>query len=98
MSRHHVASKHSTDTRKRRAEISTTLPAPCIAAPCLLGGVVRPGDKWDVAHRVAAVEGGRTTKQNTGPAHTKCNRSEGGRVGRAIQTRARRAGQEIREW
>jgi hypothetical protein len=44
---------------------------------CKRGGVIRPGDEWDLGHR----DGGRGY---AGPEHAHCNRSAGGKA-RAAQ-------------
>lgn len=91
MSQHHRKVKWSTLSRKYRAAIAPTLPQPCIQPRCLLGGIVRPEDEWDVGHVHDLGMGGETGRNDVGPAHVKCNRSDGGRRGAAITNAGRAA-------
>lgn len=87
MSRHHRAAGWSKISPKARARLQPMLPLPC-AEGC--GYPVLPGQAWDVAH----VGGDLALGGDLGayaPAHRKCNRSKGGKLGAAIQ-QAQRAG------
>lgn len=55
--------------------------------PC--SGWVLPGERWQVAHILDAVKYPelRYSKANLGIAHSRCNASAGGTVGRERQTR-----------
>lgn len=110
MSRHHIAQKWSTFTRKRRAELKPMLPLPCIAGrDCLEGGLVHPDPprppgvvrwptRWHVGHVTDAAKGGRPTRDNTGPIHASCNLRAGGSAGAAVTNRQRATGNGIRPW
>lgn len=87
MSRHHRAIKHNTATRRLRPEIEAMLPLPCVEG---CGRLVEKGQDWHVAHLTPASRGGRTARDNVGPAHARCNQRAGGRLGAAV-VNARRA-------
>lgn len=78
--------------------IRATLPAPCIEQRCQRGGIVHPGQRWQVGHIVSASTAKRmgwTRAQidhlsNLGPSHGRCNASEGGKLGSQV-TAAKRA-------
>lgn len=94
MSRHHRAQKWTTHAPKLRAKHAAMLPQPCVecARPVL------PEHDWQVGHRRAAALGGRPTMANTGPVHTRCNRTAGGRLGARIVNGRRQASKDIRPW
>ncbi|WP_423262137.1 HNH endonuclease [Herbiconiux sp. 11R-BC] len=54
-------------------------------APCSRCGVPIGLAPWDTDHLIGLAQGGRNTAENLWPAHKKCNRSDGGRRGRAQQ-------------
>jgi 5-methylcytosine-specific restriction endonuclease McrA len=90
MSRHHRAQTWTSFAPGRRAELERLLPLPCIQC----GRPILPTDlrsSWQVGHRQDAALGGRPTRANTGPIHTRCNRKAGGRLGAAISNARRRA-------
>ncbi|NRD25834.1 HNH endonuclease [Frigoribacterium sp. VKM Ac-2836] len=62
---------------------------PCVNR-CVMGGIVYPGQAWDVAHLIDAAKGGTDDMSNLGAAHRRCNRSDGGTQG-AIKTNQARA-------
>lgn len=80
MSQHHARTGHANRSKALRPGIAATLPAPCVEC----GRAVQPEDRWHVAHILAAVDGGRTTVDNVGPAHADCNMRAGGRRGAAM--------------
>lgn len=94
VSRHHSESHHHRDRGRVRATIAAQLPMPCVEC----GRPVTPGQTWHVAHVVPASAGGRTTVDNCGPAHARCNLIAGGRMGAAITNGARAQSQGIRPW
>lgn len=94
MSRHHIAIKHNRYARRIRPVLEAMLPMPC---PHCRRPVER-GTAWDVAHIVAAENGGRTELGNVVPAHRRCNRSDGGRRGAARRHRIKQTHNGIREW
>jgi hypothetical protein len=101
MSQHHrkgVAGKLA----KWRPAIAATLPAPCVQPSCLLGGMVYPDQQWDVAHlpgRDAYLDPSHhLTRSDVGPGHSKCNRSDGGKVGAAMTNAKHRAKKQMRPW
>ena len=101
VSGHHKRSDWPKYSKRYRPSITATLPAPCVNA-CLLGGVVYPGQRFDVGHIVGVEAGGSNDRSNVGPAHVSCNRSDGGRIGAAITNAGKRAstqsGKKIRAW
>jgi 5-methylcytosine-specific restriction endonuclease McrA len=94
MSRHHAATHHSRDRGRVRAVIAAQLPMPCVEC----GHPVTAGQTWHVAHIHPAMGGGRTTVDNCGPAHARCNLVAGGRMGAAVVNTTRRSDQGIRPW
>lgn len=64
----------------------------CVNAGAWRGcsGWVLPGQRWQVAHILDAVKYPelRYSRTNLGAAHSKCNSSAGGKVGRQRQTRS----------
>ena len=81
MSRHHDAAKWSKLTKAARVRITATLPAPCIEC----GRPIVPGQPFDVGHRVPLSLGGSVS--DYGPAHIKCNRRAGGKLGGRISSK-----------
>jgi len=75
MSRHHDAVSWSAKNRKARDRIKSLLPLPCVECR----RPVFPTDVWDVGHVVALSLGGDIN--NYGPAHRRCNRRAGGKLG-----------------
>jgi hypothetical protein len=102
MSQHHRRQGMAAKLRKFRPSIKATLPAPCVQPLCQLGGIVHPHEQWDVGHlpgRDAYLDHGQPlTRNDVGPAHVKCNRSDGGKVGAAMTNRARLVEKRRREW
>ena len=94
MSQHHRRTKHTTHAPKIRAELKRQLPLPCIEC----GNPVTDADVWHVAHRVAAAQGGTTTRANTGVAHARCNLKSGGRLGAATVNIRKATGLGRRKW
>lgn len=84
--------------RKARPIIAATLPAQCVQPTCQLGGTVYPWQPWDVAHIIDDVHGGGVERSNLGPAHRRCNRSDGGKIGAARANAARKQRKGIRSW
>lgn len=93
MSRHHIASNHTTGTYHLRPEIEARLPLPCVEC----GRPVERGQRWHVAHLVPASQGGRTTRANTGAAHAACNLKAGGKLGAKTTNSTRRRRTDARE-
>ena len=93
MSAHHRTPAWQKFTAMARPIIRASLPAACVQPRCQMGGVVEVGDRFDVAHLIAPEDGGTDTLDNVGPAHARCNRSDGGKAGAARQkaTKAQRA-------
>jgi len=94
MSQHHRDQKWTTHSPKLREQHSATLPRPCIDC----GRMVTREDSWQVGHIRAAMNRGAPTFSNTGPSHTKCNNSSGGRMGARVVNSRRRRAQDIRPW
>jgi len=94
MSRHHAESHHHRDRVAVRRAIAAQLPTPCVEC----GRPVSADQTWHVAHIVPASQGGRTTLDNTGPAHARCNLEAGGRLGASVVNTHRRSSQGIRPW
>lgn len=96
MSRHHRAQKWTTHSPKLRAAIAPQLPLPCVNG---CGKPVFPDQKWQVGHRQGAARGGLPTLQNCGPAHVRCNLSDGGREGaRVVNAHHQASTNGIRPW
>jgi hypothetical protein len=98
MSDHHRTPGWQRFTAMARPIIRASLPAACVQPRCQMGGIVEPDQKWDVAHIVAPDEGGTDTLDNIGPAHQRCNRSDGGRVGQAKQMAAKVERARLPRW
>lgn len=98
MSQHHRDQKWTSKAPKLRESIAAQLPLPCIDC----GRAVTPDQAWQVGHRVPASEGGRPTRENTGPTHTRCNQRAGGRLGAAktngARASTRREANGLRAW
>lgn len=103
MSQHHRTPAWSVVLRTIKPRVAAALPLPCVEG---CGRTVNPGDTFDLAHIVsvaAAKRLGWTERQmndpsNLGPAHPKCNRSAGGRQGRAKQVAAQRQTRRLPQW
>ncbi|WP_146087948.1 HNH endonuclease [Rathayibacter sp. AY1B5] len=67
--------------------IAPSLPRLCVNG---CGRPVLRSDKWQVGHIVGAEYGGKPVLSNVGPAHVKCNTSDGGRRGAAITNAAKK--------
>lgn len=98
MSKHHDAQSWSNHSKRLRPIIAATLPQPCIGPRCFHGGVVYPGDTWQVGHILDAALGGQPTIENVGPIHRKCNASDGGKKGRALQLGSERDRRRLISW
>lgn len=96
MSRHHRSQTY--DLAKLRKLLAPTLPVPCGEARCTRGGVVYPGQAWDVSHIIGAAEGGQAIASNVVVAHRGCNRSAGGKAGRAMQLKRERDTKRLPKW
>lgn len=94
MSQHHRSSKHTSATHKLRPEIEARLPLPCTEC----GRPVHRDQKWHVGHLTPASRGGRTTRENTGAAHARCNLKAGGKMGAAVVHGRRQTQKGIRAW
>jgi hypothetical protein len=68
------------DSRRARDIVRPMLPAPCTRC----GKIVTDEMEWHADHLQRAVEGGSDEATNFGPAHAKCNTSDGGKIGAAI--------------
>lgn len=97
MSAHHRTSAWTKITKTMRPILKASLPAPCVNH-CVLGGVVYPEQAFDVAHIVDVALGGTDDRSNLGPAHCKCNRSDGGKAGRAKQIATKREALRYPQW
>jgi hypothetical protein len=97
MSAIHRTSKWGTFTRMARPIIARTLPAPCVDPKPGCPGIVTPDQPWDVAHLVShhLDPFQPLTLAAVGPAHRTCNRTQGGKEGRAKQLQARRTDQRL---
>lgn len=82
-------------TRKARPILRAQLPLPCVNR-CRLGGIVTPGQQFDVAHLPG--HEGLIGLEHVGAAHTACNRSDGGRHGAALTNGRRRESNGLRAW
>lgn len=103
MSQHHRTASWSKTLRDVKPRVAAALPLPC-AEGC--GRMVNPGDTFDLAH-IVSVDAGRrlgwterelNDPSNLAPAHPKCNRSNGGKVGRAKQVAASKRNRRLPTW
>lgn len=101
MSVQHKRANWAKYSARYRPSVAACLPSPCVNR-CYLGGIVYPGQPFDVGHIVGLDAGGSNERSNVGAAHVKCNRSDGGKIGAAITNGRRRAttsaGKKIRPW
>lgn len=88
----------STDSKRARAIIAATLPAPCVQPVCQMGGIVYPGQLWDASHIGDALQQGDKSLSAIGPGHRKCNRSDGGKIGAAMTAAAKRDSERRLKW
>jgi hypothetical protein len=80
-----------------KAAIDAAGGLPCVNR-CRLGGVVLPGQAFDVAHIIDVDAGGTDDPSNLGAAHVACNRSDGGKAGRAKQLTRARDEKRLMKW
>lgn len=100
MTAYHRSPEWARFVRKARPIIAATLPAPCVQPRCQRGGTVHPEEQWDVAHLPGhdARLGGELSLEVVGAAHRRCNRSDGGRTGNAIQQQRRKTEKGYPTW
>jgi len=98
MSAHHRTPAWQRFTRYARPILRASLPAPCVQPRCQLGGVVEVGQAFDVAHIIPPEHGGEDSLSNVGPAHPRCNRSDGGKAGRTKQVARRQTEKRLPKW
>lgn len=67
------------------------------AACTKCGRPIVEGMVWQIDHIIAIVDGGTDNWDNLGPAHKRCNQSDGGRKGAAI-TNARKGNKAKTEY
>jgi hypothetical protein len=98
MSQHHRNQKWTSFNSKRRAELTASLPLPCVNC----GQPVMRGQQWQVGHILDAALGGQATRANTGPSHTPCNKRAGGKLGAKIvntrRSERRDTENDLRSW
>ncbi|WP_369010595.1 HNH endonuclease [Curtobacterium poinsettiae] len=80
-------------SKKRRAEFKALLPLPC----GFCGRAIGPNDPFDLDH-ISGVQSGDHSRGNLRVAHPRCNRADGGRKGRARQSRASRDTRRLPDW
>lgn len=78
-----------------RPRIAATLPALCVNG---CGQLVTPDQQWDISHIVDADKGGTNDSTNLGPGHARCNRSDGGKAGRAKQIAGLKKKRRLPTW
>lgn len=78
-----------------RPRIAATLPAPCVNR---CGRSVTPDQAWDIGHVVDVGKGGSDDPSNLGPSHVQCNRSDGGKEGRARQIARVKESRRLPQW
>lgn len=90
-----TASGYGWDHQQERARWKPTVDrgeAWCTEPICLMRDRwIPPGTPWDLAHN-------RETGGYRGPAHARCNRSEGARWGNRVRRTTRRAPSAPRRW
>lgn len=94
MSAHHRTAAWSKVQREARPIIAATLPRQCVDCPRL----VTTDQPWDIGHIVSVANGGTDHLHNLGPSHTACNRSAGGRDGRARQLAGLKQKRRLPTW
>lgn len=92
MSQHHRGNWTAADSKKWRARIAASLPAPC----SICGRDVEPGSLWDVDHLEGVLAG--NDPSNLGPAHRSCNRRQGGKAGAAVTNAGRKKKSGVLPW
>ena len=97
MTGYHKSPQWARFARKAKPIIAATLPAPCVQPRCQLGGTVYPEQAWDIGH-LPGVALGEETIELVGPSHRRCNRSDGGKVGRAKQLEQTRTERRRPKW
>lgn len=95
MSQHHRRTRHTTNAPALRKQYAAMLPLPCLEG---CGNLVMPGQRWHLAHKVPASQGGQTTAHNTGVAHEHCNLKAGGRLGAATVNKRATVAKGRRRW
>jgi hypothetical protein len=95
MTAHHRTAAWSKVQRQMRPRIAATLPAPCINR---CGKNVTPDQQWDIGHIVSVTAGGSDDPNNLGAAHVRCNRSDGGKEGRAKQLALHKKIRRLPSW
>jgi hypothetical protein len=81
--------------KRLRAAFALTLPAPC--GKC--GGIIRPGDRWHLNHKIPRTRGGTNHPGNLEVTHPHCNQAEAPRLAWESKVRRRReaADRAVRE-
>lgn len=97
MTSHHRTAEWAKVTRINRPRIKASLPAPCVNR-CQHGGIVYPGQAFDVAHIIDVDLGGTDDPSNLGPAHPRCNRSDGGKAGQQKQQTTKKQERRLLQW
>lgn len=82
------------DSKLWRKRLGPLLPLPCPRC----GRLVQPEQKWDVDHIIALSQGGTKTADNLTPAHIRCNRSHGGKLGAAVTNAKRKSDSGLIQW
>lgn len=95
MTAHHRSAGWRKVQRKMRPVIAATLPAQCVNN---CGRTVTPDQTWDIGHIVDVALGGSDEPSNLGPAHIRCNRSDGGKAGRAKQIAVTKQDRRLPAW
>ncbi len=106
MSEHHRTTEWLAASAAMRKVLTPQLPLPCIERRCQRGGIVLPGQRWHVGHRVSVKQAkalGWTTAQtnhpnNLGPSHVRCNTSAGGTEGAKARNENRAAARRMPSW
>ena len=90
MTQHHRTGAWTAVSRKLRPIIQARLPEPCTKC----GWPVYAEHAWQIDHIVAVSQGGSDDWSNLGPAHKRCNQSDGGKLGAAMTNSRRRVKRE----
>ena len=88
----------SKDSVRLRKIIAATLPAPCVNPRLCGGALVYPDQAWDVGHIGDSLARGDKSPESVGPAHRKCNRSDGGRAGASKVNAQRKTNERKLPW
>jgi 5-methylcytosine-specific restriction endonuclease McrA len=98
MSKHHLTPEYQREARAVRKILGPQIAAGNDVRCVNCGHPVQAGQRWDVGHIIDASRGGAAHRTNMGAAHTRCNRSAGGRAGAAKTNTTSKAARRLPAW